>query len=156
MCDVQVRRLGNEHKYTVQCTLSMNMYTEKIYLILWYWMLFVALASAIGFVTCLLRLISHHDKTVYVKNHLNKTNDEINEHDLEGFINYYLGPDGMFLMRQIGHFTNVITVSGIMTELYTRFLKKKHKYLPTSPSKQENGIEMTDQLDKCEEQPLSP
>jgi len=35
----------NVQPYTVQCVLPINLYSEFIYVFLWYWMLFVAAAS---------------------------------------------------------------------------------------------------------------
>ena len=42
-------------RYSVQCVLPINMYNEKIFLFLWFWMVFVAAISCINFVTWLIR-----------------------------------------------------------------------------------------------------
>jgi len=54
LCDYQVRRLGqNLHNYTVQCVLPYNLFNEKIYIFMWWWLVFVATMSILGLLTWL-------------------------------------------------------------------------------------------------------
>jgi len=72
LCDLSVRGqdLGNVQTYTVQCVLPVNLYNEKIYLFLWFWMVGVAVASVISFVVWLLRVVLLHDRLRFITNHL--------------------------------------------------------------------------------------
>ena len=49
LCDFQIRRLYNVHRYTVQCDLHANRFTERVYIFLWVWLLCVAIITTLSF-----------------------------------------------------------------------------------------------------------
>jgi hypothetical protein len=65
-----VRRLGNVQRYTVQCVLPINLFNEKIYLFLWFWMVFVAAITCFSLLTWAMRSAFRSDRHRYVKKHL--------------------------------------------------------------------------------------
>ena len=134
MCDFTVRRLGNNHRYTVQCVLPINMYTEKIYAFMWVWMLFIAIVSALGFLQWLLRIFLGQDKYRYVRGHLRQSTlptetprSEDHKHEVAEFIDSYLLQDGVFILRLIGHNTNNMTVTDIIKCLWENWQLKRRK-----------------------------
>ncbi|CAD6194743.1 unnamed protein product [Caenorhabditis auriculariae] len=48
MCDFDIRTKGNVQKYSVQCVLAMNMVNEKIFLLLFYWLLALLVATVVN------------------------------------------------------------------------------------------------------------
>ena len=117
LCDFNVRRLGNIHPYTVQCVLPINLFNEKIYIFLWFWMIAIALVSLLSFLTWSMRFAIQPDRLRFIKNHL-RSGDRLNtdsDNDLtETFLDDYLRQDGAFLMRLIAHNTNHITTTEII------------------------------------------
>ena len=148
MCDFRVRRLGNIHRYTVQCVLPINLYNEKIYIFLWFWMLFVAIISGVSFVVWLLRFLMRWDRLKFVRNHLIQQDKLETDRDKEmskDFLDNYLRQDGAFILRLIAHNTNNITTTEITCALWDQWkeyvLNKKRK--KNNPEGEEEEAEPT-------------
>ncbi|XP_025085451.1 innexin unc-7-like [Pomacea canaliculata] len=45
LCDFRIRQQQNVHVYTVQCVLPLNLWSEKIFLVLWVWLPVLLVAS---------------------------------------------------------------------------------------------------------------
>ncbi len=140
MCDFNIRRLGNVHRYTVQCALPINLYNEKIFLFLWFWFVFVSIVSIIDFLTWLGRTCVRNDRISYAQGHLSFTYRLKDDYDAQlcvEFVDNYLRQDGIFLMRLIGHNTNRYTVSELIGALWDKWLKSPYvstKLIPTIKS----------------------
>ncbi len=121
VCYFHVRTVGNVPRNTVQCLLPINMYTEKIYMFLWFWMVFVAISTALSLFMWLGRVIYTPDRITYIRNHLKMLRKLQTETDGERsvkFIKDYLKLDGIFLLRLIGHNTNAVSVSDIIGAMW--------------------------------------
>jgi hypothetical protein len=47
ICDVKTKELGTNHLYTVQCVLAYNLFNERIYSFLWFWIFIVIIPLTI-------------------------------------------------------------------------------------------------------------
>jgi hypothetical protein len=65
LCDLDIRSLGNVNRYTIQCVLTANLFIERMYIILWFVFVALALTSLVGLVVFLVR-ISRHNRQKYV------------------------------------------------------------------------------------------
>ena len=63
LCILQLRKMGlNIHKYTVQCVLPWNLFNEKIYIFLWWWLVVVTAFSCLGFLVWCITLLPNSNK----------------------------------------------------------------------------------------------
>ena len=69
-CDFKIREIGNQHDWTVQCVLRINLFNEVIYIFMWFWLCILALCSLVDYCSWTLRLLVPSDKTQFVKRHL--------------------------------------------------------------------------------------
>lgn len=128
LCDMNIRRLGNVHRYTVQCVLPINLFTEKLYLFLWFWMVIVAILSFIEFFQWIHRVVVWFpQRKNYIKKHLEiakKTfeDDDIDPEMAEGFVNDYLRQDGVFILRLISRNSSNIVSTMVIDKLFKEYL----------------------------------
>jgi len=136
LCDFKIRGqdLGNVQTYTVQCVLPVNLYNEKIYMFLWFWMVAVALASVVSFVVWLFRAVLLQDRIKFVSNHLalgsrlpasGKATED--RRLVRKFVVNYIRQDGAFLLRLIAHNTNSITTTEVVCALWDFWNERSSK-----------------------------
>lgn len=123
LCDFDIRRLGNIHRYTVQCVLTINLFNEMIYLVIWFWLVFVAFFTVVGILLLLTRMLHTQDRYTYIEKHL--VMDDVYNPDrerdrmvLRKFVDEYLRLDGVLMFRLVGHNTNKVVVNEFICKLY--------------------------------------
>ena len=67
ICDIKVRQLANIQTYSFQCILPLNMYNQKIFLVLWFWLLMISAMNAYSLVKWALYLLSYSNRWRFVK-----------------------------------------------------------------------------------------
>ncbi|CAJ0592735.1 unnamed protein product [Cylicocyclus nassatus] len=67
MCDFEVRTKGNLQRYSVQCVLSLNMFNEKIFLVLFYWLIILFFLTLVNFCLWVKKLLSREDQLAFVR-----------------------------------------------------------------------------------------
>ncbi|CAJ0944291.1 unnamed protein product, partial [Mesorhabditis belari] len=71
MCDFEIRTKGNVQRYSVQCVLQLNMFNEKIFLVLYYWLLVLFMVTLGNFAAWILNLFSAANREDFAKKMLN-------------------------------------------------------------------------------------
>ncbi|VDD92725.1 unnamed protein product [Enterobius vermicularis] len=106
LCDFTVRVLGNLHRHTVQCVLMINMFNEKIFIFLWFWLL-LAIDPVIA--------RSERRKSL-----------------VDEFIAENLRPDGLFLIRLIQANSGDLVTYELVRTLWKRFMSTRIEPPPYS------------------------
>ena len=125
-CDFKIRELGNDHHYTVQCVLTINIFTEKIYVILWFWFVFLAIFTAYDLVKFFLTNFLPRSRHSYVSKHIrifNTIKQRALRQKLKEFSNSYLKPDVVFVLHLLSHNVNSIVASEISSDLWLKYCK---------------------------------
>lgn len=159
LCDYKVRQMANVQTFSVQCVLSVNLFLEKMYLLLWFWMIGLMAANIINLCMWfadnvipsrnehfmfryakMMGIESKHDQTIYrlfAFNHLRR--------------------DGIFIIRMVAKNTSDILALDLVKAMWKCFqedLEKRDgrngapRTLPRQPSAPaEEGFNGEDEID---------
>ncbi|KAF6038821.1 hypothetical protein EB796_002871 [Bugula neritina] len=127
LCDFFIRRTGhNVQRYTIHCVLPANIFNEKCFMFLWFWLVFVAAASTIGLILWLFTACSGVNMS-FTKKYLGimgrlDNRDRDTDHLLHSFVHEYLRQDGIFCMRLVIKNTNDAIGGEIFAACWDHFL----------------------------------
>lgn len=125
-CDLLIRQMANVQRWTVQCSLPINLFNEKIFLIIWF-MLVVGCAVNTSYMLC--NVYSFFISTWrydHIKKYLmlnNPENFRENEQSKK-FVEKYLKSDGVLVLWLLGHNSSDIIVMDLIQELWTKYQRK--------------------------------
>jgi len=132
LCDFKIRQLQNVHDYTVQCTLPINLFNEKIYIYLWFHICMVIILSMWGLIQLLWQLFTSNC-TSYVLHYLRvmhrarQNTTQLDQKTVRRFVTDYLRSDGVFTLRVMGKNTNDVIIAEVINHLYEYYLRTKAK-----------------------------
>ena len=130
MCDFRIRQMNNLQPWTVQCVLPINLFNEKIFVFIWFWLVFISIISGLSF----LRWVFHHlfkqDKVKFIKKYL-KINKQLSSNFdkklCAQFAMNYLRNDGVFVMYMIGRNSSEMVVCDLVLEMWKIFKAKQSR-----------------------------
>lgn len=127
MCHFQVRFLGdNIHDYVVQCALTVNLFNEKIFLFIWFWLMYLSIISIYGFFLWIwyslwwnrLSLVKQYLKLI-------KNREKHDRKLLHVFCYNFLRLDGALVIRLIGQNSNSVIMGEIISAMWDYFRQSK-------------------------------
>ena len=122
LCDYKIRQMGNVNTYTVQCVLPINLFNEKVFALLWFWLVFVACMTAFSFISWLLRCIYWPHQYYFVKRQLRAMEaPQRNTAALKKFAITYLRRDGLFILRLISKNAGDLVAAEMLVALWEAF-----------------------------------
>ncbi|XP_033728691.1 innexin unc-9-like [Pecten maximus] len=137
LCDFEIRQMTNLQRWTVQCVLPINLFNEKIFIFMWFWIVLIAALSAFSFVINIYSVIFPQHRRSYLRKYL-RLNDmykksEMDKKVVRKFVESYLQQDGVFVLRAVSNNANDVIASELIKLLYVNFREKM--------TKQRNSVE---------------
>nr|BAI77422.1 innexin1 [Dicyema koshidai] len=118
-CDFSVREVNRLHTYTVQCVLQVNLFLEKIFVVLWIFYLIIAVYSAFSTLNWLYCFLSPRVRTNYISSYIHTMPS--NNLRLRLFVTRYLKDDGFFIFKLISHNVNNMVLDDVINAVWRGF-----------------------------------
>lgn len=125
---LQIRHQARVHDYIVQCALSINLFNEKIFAIVWFWLVAVAVATALSLIQWCARIMYWPAQIQFVRRRLRdfeapglyssaSSNNRHAKTTLTKFVECYLRRDGLLIIRlmalNVGELAAAETLAGL-------------------------------------------
>jgi hypothetical protein len=128
------------HDYVVQCALTINLFSEKIFIIIWFWYAVVSVLTLVSLVQWTLRAFYWRGQINYVKDRLRAFDVTTRpKGNVRKFAQMYLRRDGLFLIRMIainiGDVVAAETLAGLW-EIYG----PERRTVNDAPSRQRRSV----------------
>jgi hypothetical protein len=135
LCDVEKRDLGETKNYKMQCLLSMNLFNEKIFVLFWFFLVYVAIVTIINALSWFSRVLAQHKRYNYVRwlisisksASLDMENNEDDKLMMKTFVQEFLQPDGVFTFRLINANTTTVVMHEILGKLWVLYKEDEQK-----------------------------
>ncbi|KAL6743212.1 hypothetical protein Aduo_016285 [Ancylostoma duodenale] len=142
ICDFEVRQVANIQKYSVQCVLVINIFNEKIFVILWFWYLLLFLSAAFTFISWFFVLLFPCFSRWFIEQHLELSSldrfdpDSMqSSNNIRKFVYDYLHRDGVFVLRMVSAHAGIIFGTDLILELWRTFYGiEKKATTPLTPN----------------------
>jgi innexin len=125
-CDFKVRDVGHVRPYTVQCVLVVNLFNEKIYIFLWFWLVMLLLVTLGGLLSWMTWLLWPGKKMRDVKDIMAKDKKR-SLTNLKSFT-HYMKRDCLLVMRMVRINCGEILSRELAAAMYKEYCKQ-HKLL---------------------------
>lgn len=144
LCDFEIRQLQNLQRWTVQCVLPINLFNEKIFIFIWFWLFLIGVLTCCNYVSWLYHIIFKQNRVKYIKKYLRMNDDLRTGADLKlckKFANEYLRDDGVFVLRVIQKNSTDLALKDLLFHLWRLFKDTPYTTKPATHAVEMNHKE---------------
>uniref|UniRef100_A0A914XKP9 Innexin n=1 Tax=Plectus sambesii TaxID=2011161 RepID=A0A914XKP9_9BILA len=146
ICDFEVRQVANIQKYSVQCVLVINIFNEKIFILLWFWYMALMVVTVFSFCYWFLIMVMPWFGRWFIVRNLELSEMPFDPQDskpeVNRFVDRYLRSDGVFVLRMITMHAGIIFGTDMVLALWKTFYgveeQRRKDHVCDIPSKSDN------------------
>lgn len=126
MCDFKVRDVAQVHTYTVQCVLPINLFNEKVFMFVWFWLAFVTFCNLYDLIAWVMRCFFSNVRYQYIKYRIELMQQEshLRKFICKDFVFRYLQQDGCLVLRLVAMNSSDLVASELINELWRKYTEK--------------------------------
>ncbi|TKR92327.1 hypothetical protein L596_007004 [Steinernema carpocapsae] len=128
-CDLDIRQLGQPQRHTVQCVLVINIFTEKVFILLWLWYSLLAVISFTSFFSWVFSSLPFDQRKRFIARRLELADVEFKrknfQKELEEFVRDYVKMDGVFVLKMLTIHSGILICTEIVDSMWDQFLRNK-------------------------------
>lgn len=130
LCDFQIRQMMNVQRWTVQCVLPINLFNSKIFLFIWFWLVFLCVTSLMSLCTNFYATMFPMKRVEFIRKYLIlrrviSIRGESERRLVNRFVMSYLKFDGVYVLRVAAHNATDILTGQIIENLYRKFKERR-------------------------------
>ncbi|GMT02353.1 hypothetical protein PENTCL1PPCAC_24527, partial [Pristionchus entomophagus] len=121
-----IRILGNVQRHTVQCVLVINIFTEKIFIMLWIWYTLLAVISFGSITSWIFQSLPFEQRKKFIIRRLELADVDFKRHsyeaELDEFVRDFIKMDGIFVLRMITIHSGVLVCTEVVDLMWDQYL----------------------------------
>lgn len=146
ICEFNIKAVGGAAEgvhHTAQCVLPINLFNEKLFIILWFWMVLVAAVTCFNFMWWVYFLLIKKSQYRHVRTYL-KVNGSIQSKEdkthANQFTNEYLRNDGVFVIRTIAKNSTDLIAADLVGRMWSLYMDSRHKRSDTELGHMQDAV----------------
>ena len=131
-CDFDIKQLSNLQRWTVQCSLPVNLFNEKLFVVVWFLLFGMTLLNGIHLIWNIITFCLPWRQQEYVNKYLTFSKpkhyssiEDVRQKDLvDKFATHYLKRDGIFVIWMVSANTSQVLASELVQTLWVNYCQK--------------------------------
>ena len=124
-----LRLLGSENFYYSECRLTVNMYNEKLFVLIWFGLVMLVMFHVVSILVWLNRILMTHKRLRIVKKLFRVKGVDIpDRNNLNKFVSDFLKIDGIFVINMLSRNTGDLITSDVVHDLWTNYCSELSIY----------------------------
>ena len=144
MCDLMTLRLGNLHKFSIQCSLPINLFHENVYVLIWWWFLFLTGATFFNLGYWIFRIVFRPGHVSFMKSSLaalgHVPGDVHGDRVLTSFCSSYLHGDGFLCLKLLQETAGDVMTAKVLAGIFENYKRGVKSSEPEQLIINESGV----------------